>query len=170
MSHHFFTEIPEGDNRPRRVCQECGWIDYVNPKIVVGAVCTWEDKILMCRRAIEPSKGLWTVPAGYLEVRESCEDGARREVQEEACAEVEIESLLAVYSLPHISQVQMMYKARMLSADFGVGEESEEVELVTWNEIRWDELAFRTVTWALRHYREVEGRENFAAFSNPEPI
>lgn len=170
MSDRFNIEIPDGDNLPRRVCKDCGWVDYVNPKIVVGAVCTFEDRFLMCRRAIEPRKGYWTFPAGYLELDESADEGARREVQEEACANVEIQSILAVYSLPHMSQIQIMYTARMLSPDFAPGPESEEVELVTWDKIHWDDLAFRTVRWALRHYDEVKGQDVFRAFTNPEAI
>jgi len=170
VSDQFNIEIPEDDNLPRRVCKDCGWIDYVNPKIVVGAVCTFEDRFLMCRRAIEPRKGYWTFPAGFLELDESTEDGARREVREEACAEVEIDRLLAVYSLPHVGHIQIMYTARMLSPDFAAGPESLDVKLVTWDEIPWEDLAFRTVRWALRHFDEVKGREDFSAFSNPEPI
>ncbi|MCK5275857.1 MAG: NUDIX hydrolase, partial [Alphaproteobacteria bacterium] len=102
--HPFVREIPEGDDRERRVCADCGFIDYENPKIVVGSVASWEDKILLCRRAIHPRKGYWTLPAGYMEVNESAAEGAAREAWEEAFARLEIETVLAVYSIPRISQ------------------------------------------------------------------
>jgi ADP-ribose pyrophosphatase YjhB (NUDIX family) len=116
-------QIPEGDNRERKVCPECGFIDYENPKVVVGSVVTSGERILLCRRAIEPRKGYWTIPAGYLELHESTEDGARREAQEEATATIEIDGVLAVYTIPRISQVQLIYRAHLVS-DVAPGPES----------------------------------------------
>ena len=130
-SYPFARKIPEGDTHERHVCGDCGWINYVNPKIVVGAVCTWEDKILLCKRAIEPRHGYWTVPAGFMEEGESTAEGAIRETLEEACATIEVDALIGIYNIPRISQVHMMYRAKMLSPDMGAGIESLEVKLVT---------------------------------------
>ncbi|KZD01891.1 NUDIX hydrolase [Oceanibaculum pacificum] len=161
------SRIPDGDNRPRLVCDECGFIHYENPKIVVGAVCLHEDKLLLCRRAIHPRRGYWTLPAGYLELNESTEAGAAREAREEALAEIAIDRLLAVYSIPRISQVQLIYRARLARPDFGVGEESLEVALFGWDDIPWDDIAFPSVHWALAHYRETAHLADFPPFGNP---
>ena len=142
---NFSRRIPDGDNRSRLVCDDCGFISYENPKVVVGSVCTTGDRLLLCRRAIEPRRGYWTLPAGYLEVHETTMAGAVREAWEEACARIEIESLLAVYNVPRISQVQVIYRARLINDDVAAGPESEEVGLFRWEEIPWDDLAFRTV-------------------------
>ena len=139
--------IPEGDALPRHVCEVCGTIHYVNPKIVVGCLPEWQDRILLCKRAIEPRLGLWTLPAGFLENGETLVAGALRETLEEANARVEIGELYTVISLPHISQVYMMFRARLLDLDFGPGTESLEVRL-----LREDELAFRTIGRTLRNY------------------
>jgi ADP-ribose pyrophosphatase YjhB (NUDIX family) len=163
----FSRRLPEGDTHERLVCDHCGFINYENPKVVVGSVCTWEDRILLCRRAIEPRKGYWTLPAGYLEVREATAVGAAREAWEEASARIEIDALLAVYNIPRISQVQVIYRARLLSADVNAGPESQAVGLFTWDEIPWNELAFPSVRWALEHFREVRDQPVFAARSNP---
>ena len=160
-------QVPEGDNRERLVCPDCGFINYENPKIVVGSVVTWEDRFLLCRRSIDPRKGYWTLPAGYLELNESTSAGARREAREEACAEIEIDSLLAVYNIPRISQVQLIYRARLRSPDFAAGEESAEVALFDWPDIPWDDIAFPSVHWALGHYREVAHLAHFAPRTNP---
>ena len=114
--HPVEQRIPDGDNQPRLVCDDCGFVNYVNPKVVVGAVAVWEDRFLLCRRAIEPRVGYWTIPAGYLEVNETPTDGALREVREEANAELVINALLAVYSVPRISQVQLIYRADLASS------------------------------------------------------
>ncbi len=159
--------IPEGDDRERMVCPDCGFVDYENPKVVVGSVVRWQDRVLLCRRAIPPRRGFWTLPAGYLEVNETTEEGAAREAREEACAEIEVETVLAVYSIPRISQVQVIYRARLLSPDIAAGPESEEVGLFGWDEIPWDDLAFPSVRWALRHDQEVRGETHFAARFNP---
>ena len=159
--------IPEGDTKPRLVCESCGFINYVNPRIVVGAVSRWQDKILLCRRAIEPRRKFWTIPAGYLEVNESATDGARREAREEAKANIEITALLAVYSILRISQVQLIYRARLRSPEVAPGIESLEAKLFAWRDIPWDDLAFPSVHWALYHYREVAKLREFAPRGNP---
>ena len=112
---HFSRRVPDGDNRERLVCDSCGFVSYENPKVVVGSVCTWGERILLCKRAIEPRRGFWTLPAGYLEVREATGVGAAREAWEEALARIEIDALLAVYNIPRISQVQVIYRARLLA-------------------------------------------------------
>ncbi len=168
---HFEKRVPEGDNRERLVCARCEFIHYQNPKIVAGAVCTWpengKDKILIARRAIEPRKGSWTLPAGYMELGETTEQAAQREAREEACAVIEIERLLAMYSVARIGQVQIMYRARLVSPDIAAGPESEEVALVDFADIPWTELAFPTVVWALAHFHDSRGKTEFATYSNP---
>ncbi|QEX19612.1 NUDIX hydrolase [Hypericibacter terrae] len=160
-------EIPEGDSRLRIVCSDCGFINYENPKVVVGAVVREGDRILMCRRAINPRHGFWTLPAGYLELNETTADGARREAWEEARAKIEIDGLIAVYSIPRLSQVQVIYRARFAAPGIEPGPESLEVGLFAWDEIPWNDLAFPSVRWALEHYREVGDAEHFAARTNP---
>jgi ADP-ribose pyrophosphatase YjhB (NUDIX family) len=164
---HFARGVPEGDTYERYICGQCGHIHYSNPKIVVGSVVAFESRILLCRRAIEPRKGLWTLPAGFLEEHETAEDGARREAREEACTDIIIDALLAVYSIPHISQVQLMYRAHLAAPKFAAGPESLEVELFDWRDIPWKELAFPSVGWALRHFEAARGSIVFAPFSNP---
>jgi ADP-ribose pyrophosphatase YjhB (NUDIX family) len=169
---HFEKRVPDGDNRERLVCGRCEFIHYQNPKVVAGAVCTWrddkgEDKILLAKRAIEPRKGFWTLPAGYMELGETTEQAAKREALEEACATIEIDRLLAMYSVARIGQVQIMYRARLLTADIACGVESEEVALVDWADIPWDQLAFPTVVWALAHFHESRDKTDFSTYSNP---
>jgi ADP-ribose pyrophosphatase YjhB (NUDIX family) len=149
--------VPAGDDRARLTCPDCGFVVYENPKIVVGAVCSWEGRLLLCRRAIEPSRGLWTLPAGFLELNETTEDGIRREAWEEARARIALDGLLAVYNIPRISQVQLIYRARLLSADVAPGPESLEVMLAGWEEIPWPEIAFPTVRWSLAAWRDSLG-------------
>jgi ADP-ribose pyrophosphatase YjhB (NUDIX family) len=151
----------------RYVCGDCGHIYYTNPKIVVGSVVAHEGRVLLCRRAIEPRKGFWTLPAGFLEEHETPEDGARREAMEEAQARIVLTGLLAVYSVPRISQVQLMYRARLAAPEFSAGPESLEVALFAWDDIPWSEIAFPSANWALHHYREVQHLETFAPFANP---
>ncbi|MBF2054257.1 MAG: NUDIX hydrolase [Candidatus Sericytochromatia bacterium] len=145
--------VPAGDQRLRAVCSACGQIHYQNPQVVVGAVAFWQDRLLLCRRAIPPRVGYWTFPAGYLELEETTEEGACREAFEEAGAELEIEALLAVYNLSHISQVQIIYLAQLRHPHIYAGEESLEVGLFDWSEIPWDALAFPTNHRALQHAR-----------------
>jgi len=159
--------IPDGDTHERLICPDCGFINYENPKIVVGSVALWEERILLCRRAIEPRIGFWTLPAGYMELNETPDAGARREAWEEARAKLELRGLLAVYSIPRISQVQLIYLADLANADVSAGEESLEVGLFDWNEIPWDDIAFPSVVWALNHFAELEDRTDFVPRSNP---
>lgn len=167
--------IPAGDNRERLMCHDCGFIHYRNPVVVVGAVATWNDgaapspagRILLCRRAIAPRVGFWTLPAGYLEMDETTEAGAIRETWEEAQARISIDRLLAIYNVLRPAQVQTIYQATLLSPDIAAGEESLEVGLFAWADIPWDEIAFPTVRWALHQHRSVIGRDDFAPFANP---
>ena len=163
----FVRQVPAGDNRERLVCSDCGFVHYENPKVVVGSVCAWEDRILLCRRAINPRRGFWTLPAGYLELHESTADGALREAWEEACAKIEIEGVLAVYTITRLSQVQVIYRARLASADVAAGPESAEVGLFRWEQIPWADIAFPSVRWALGHYREAVDRGDFHTRANP---
>ena len=144
--------VPDGDTLPRDVCTNCGTIHYQNPKVVVGCLPEWEDRVLLCRRAIEPRYGLWTLPAGFLENGETLADGALRETLEEAHARVAIGELYAVISLPQINQVYMMFRARLLDLAFGAGAESLEVRLFDEREIPWESIAFRTIARTLRNY------------------
>jgi ADP-ribose pyrophosphatase YjhB (NUDIX family) len=165
----FNRAIPPGDDRERLVCGDCGFILYDNPKIVVGSVARWGDKILMCRRAIDPRKGFWTLPAGYLELNESTQTGAAREAWEEARAKIAIDSLLAVYNITRLSQVQLIYRARLIDPNVSPGPESLEVALFGWDEIPWDEIAFPSVRWALAHEREIEQGGDPAPRTEPPP-
>ncbi|MEQ9145979.1 MAG: NUDIX hydrolase [Parvibaculaceae bacterium] len=164
----FTHRVPDGDSLPRAVCDTCGFVNYINPKIVVGSVVTYEDRFLLCRRAIEPRHGYWTLPAGYMEEGETTEEGARREAMEEANADIRIRDLLAVYNIPRISQVQLMYRATLAEPAFSPGVESLEVDLFEWDDIPWDDLAFPSVHWALNQFRSVLDKETVVPFSNPE--
>lgn len=146
--------VPEGDTLPRFVCPTCHTIHYQNPKIIVGCIPEWEGKILLCRRAIAPKEGKWTVPAGFMENNETLAQAALRETLEEANAHVEIGDLYAVYSLPHISQVYHLFQARLLDLDFFPGIESLEVKLFEEHEIPWNEIAFRVIHDPLKRYLE----------------
>ena len=162
---------PDGDDRDRQVCATCGFVNYVNPRTVAGSVVTAADgRILLCRRAIEPRRGFWTLPAGFMEERETTREAAMREAWEEARARIEIDALLAVYDIPRISQVQMMFRARLAEPAFEAGPESLEVALFDWDEIPWKELAFPSVVWALRHWDGVRGQDGFAPFGNPDGV
>jgi ADP-ribose pyrophosphatase YjhB (NUDIX family) len=165
----FVRAIPPGDERERLVCGDCGFILYDNPKIVVGSVVRWDGKILMCRRAIDPRRGFWTLPAGYLELNESTRAGAEREAWEEARARIATEALLAIYDITRLSQVQLIYRARLLDPAIEAGPESLEVALFGWDEIPWDEIAFPSVRWALHHARKVEQGGDAAPRGNPPP-
>lgn len=147
-------KIPPGDNLPRHVCNQCEQIHYHNPKIVAGCIPEWEDRILLCRRAIEPRLGLWTFPAGFMELGESTEEAAVRETKEEAQADVKITGLYAVLSLPHIGQVYLVFRGRMLSPSCEPGAESLDVRLFPLAEIPWEQIAFPVVREALRRYVE----------------
>lgn len=164
----FNKRVPDDDTFERDMCDHCGFINYVNPKIVVGSVVRHEGKILLCRRAIEPRKGYWTIPAGYMELNETPEAGAKREAWEEANADLKLSSLLAVYSVKRLSQVQLIYRATFNSPDFSAGPESLEVGLFAWDDIPWDDIAFPTVHWALNHDKSVELGEAVGPFANPD--
>jgi len=150
--------VPEGDHLPRHVCSACAAIHYHNPKIVVGCVPEHEGRILICRRAIEPRLGFWTIPAGFMENDETLQQGAARESREEALAEVEIGSMLAVVHVLHARQVHVMFRARLKSPEFGAGAESLEVTLCDPAEIPWRDIAFPSVTFALERYLEDRAR------------
>ncbi len=147
-------KIPAGDTLPRHVCERCGAIHYLNPKLVIGAIPEWEDKILLCRRAIEPRAGLWTLPAGFMENAETTAEAAARETLEEACARVKIGEMFTFINVPHINQVHILYRARLLDLDFAPGTESLEVQLFEEAAIPWKEIAFRTIGLTLQHYFE----------------
>jgi ADP-ribose pyrophosphatase YjhB (NUDIX family) len=144
--------IPPGDSLPRHVCDACGEIHYQNPKVVVGAIPEWEDRILLCRRAIEPRHGKWTLPAGFMENHETTAAGAARETAEEACARLGESELFALIDITHISQVHVFYRAPLLDLDFAPGTESLETRLFREDEIPWELLAFRSVALCLRYY------------------
>jgi ADP-ribose pyrophosphatase YjhB (NUDIX family) len=163
----FSRRLPPGDSLPRRVCDHCGFIDYVNPRLVVGAVATWGERLLLCRRAIEPRRGYWTVPAGFLEQGETCAQGAAREAREEAGADLAVGALLGLYDVARIGQVHLFYRATLRNAHIQAGAESLEVALMTWDELPWSELAFPTVQWALHAFDAVRGQEVFAPHGNP---
>jgi len=151
--------IPDGDNRQRSVCTACGTIHYVNPKIVVGSVPERDGRILLCKRAIEPRRGYWTVPAGFMEIGETIAQGAARETLEEACATVEIGRLFASVDVVQAGQLHLFFTARLVG-DFAPGHESLEVELVDPANIPWDDIAFRSVRFALEKYLEDGGADN----------
>ncbi|MCU7905794.1 MAG: NUDIX hydrolase [Candidatus Thiodiazotropha sp. (ex Epidulcina cf. delphinae)] len=142
--------VPEGDNRPRHVCNTCSTVHYQNPKMVVGCIPVWERKVLLCRRAIEPRYGLWTVPAGFMENGETSRQGAVRETLEEACARVEVEGLYTLFNLPHINQVYLLFRSRLLDLDFTAGDESLEVLLFEEQQIPWERIAFPVIRESLR--------------------
>ena len=148
------VKVPEGDHLPRFVCSACGVIHYQNPRIIAGCVIETEGKILLCKRAIEPRLGYWTIPAGFMEKGESVQNAAAREAIEEALAQVQIGSLLAIVNVLHADQVHIMFRGRLINPAFGVGPESLETALYLEDEIPWDEIAFRSVEFALRRYLE----------------
>jgi ADP-ribose pyrophosphatase YjhB (NUDIX family) len=146
--------IPPDDNRERYVCGQCGAIHYQNPKMVLGSIPLWqrdgETKVLLCRRAIEPRRGYWTLPAGFMENGETTEDAARRETQEEAGARIELHGLFSLLNVPHVHQVHMFYMATLLDLAFEAGVESLEVKLFSESEIPWDDIAFLTTGYTLK--------------------
>jgi ADP-ribose pyrophosphatase YjhB (NUDIX family) len=145
-------KIPAGDSLPRHVCDACSTIHYQNPKMIVGCIAEWEDRVLLCRRAIEPRLGLWTVPAGFMENGETTAQGAARETLEEANARVEVGPLYAMYNIPHINQVYILFRARLLDLNFSAGTESLEVQLFDEKDVPWESIAFATVRNTLNHY------------------
>jgi ADP-ribose pyrophosphatase YjhB (NUDIX family) len=166
--------VPAEDDRERFICSNCHQIHYVNPKIIVGSVVYWGQQVLLCRRAIEPRQGFWTIPAGFMEMGETAEEGAIREAYEEARAAIKIEALLATYSVRHVGQVQLIYLASLKEKTIEAGVESLEVGLFSFDEIPWQEIAFPTVEWSLRRAHLVKGQDGpVLPESNPagaEPI
>lgn len=146
--------VPPDDDRPRHVCDACGVVHYQNPKIVTGCIPIWEDKVLLCKRAIEPRLGWWTVPAGFMENGETTAQGAARETLEEAQAEVEIERLHCYLDIPRINQVYVIFLGRLTSPQFSPGFESLATELLPEDDIPWSELAFPSIAFALERYFE----------------
>lgn len=154
-------KIPAGDSLPRHVCDQCGTIHYQNPKVVVGALVEWEDSILMCRRAIEPRYGFWTLPAGFMENNETCGGAALRETFEEAGARIALGPMFSFVDLPHISQIHIIYRAQLLDLDFKPGEESLEASLMSEKDIPWSEIAFRSVDYTLKCFFDDRRRGHF---------
>lgn len=146
--------IPAGDDRERLTCPDCGFIAYENPKVVAGVVAVYQDRYLLCRRAIEPRRGYWTIPAGYLELHETTAEGARREAVEEAQADIQIIGLIGLYEIPRISQVYVIHYGTVADGRHEAGPESLETGLFEWDEIPWEDLAFPSVKWALEQHRE----------------
>lgn len=157
--------IPEHDHLPRHVCKSCGAIHYRNPKVIAGCVATWGDRVLMCRRAIEPRLGKWTFPAGFLEMGETSGEGAARETLEEAGAEVDIEDLFVLINVPYVSQIYAIYRGRMRSERHHATHESSETCLMREDEIPWDEIAFPTIWHSLKFFfaDRAAGRREFHA-------
>jgi len=153
--------VPAGDTLPRHVCDRCGHIHYENPRLVVGCVATWENRILLCQRGIEPRRGFWTLPAGFMENGETTAEAAARETLEEACAEVVVNDLFTMVNVAHINQVHLFYRGHLREPAFGAGEESLETALFAEDDIPWDDLAFRSVTLCLRHYFEDRAKGSF---------
>lgn len=171
----FVRRVPEGDNRERDVCAECGYVAYENPKVVVGSVIDVEGRVLLCRRAIEPRRGFWTLPAGYLELGETLEEGARREAEEEAEARIVLDGILAVFSISRIGQVQVIFRARLGAPDeqgftppgYAPGPESLEVGLFAWEDIPWEQIAFPSVRWALEAWNRIGSSPPGVPAGNP---
>jgi len=166
----FVRRIPEGDDRERMICADCGHIAYENPKLVVGSVVEANGAVLLCRRAIEPRRGFWTLPAGYMEMGETLEEGAAREAWEEARARIVFDGILGVFSVSRIGQVQVIFRARFAAPgapSFAPGPESLEVALYPFDKIPWDEIAFPTVRWALDAWRHLGSGSLGAPVGNP---
>jgi len=167
----FIRRVPEGDYRDRLVCPDCGYVAYENPKVVVGAVVVAAEAVLLCRRAIEPRHGFWTLPAGFLELGETLEEGATRETWEEAKAHIEFDGILGIFSISRIGQVHVIFRARFSARAspplFAAGAESLEVGLFTWNAIPWDNIAFPSTRWALEAWRRSGAGPLGAPVTNP---
>lgn len=157
-AHPVSLMVPPDDNRPRYVCSQCGTIHYQNPKMVIGSIPVWDHdgdtRILLCKRAIEPRYGYWTLPAGFMENNETTSEAAIRETEEEAGARVEIHELFSMLNVPHVHQVHMFYRATLLDLDYAAGTESLDVQLFREAEIPWDDIAFPTVAHTLKYFFE----------------
>lgn len=155
-AHPVSLQIPPDDNRPRYVCSNCGIIHYQNPKMVIGSIPVWEQggetRVLLCKRAIEPRYGYWTLPAGFMENNETTTDAALRETLEEAGARIELHELFSLLNVPHVHQVHMFYRATLLDLEYKAGVESLDVKLFSETEIPWDEMAFPTVAQTLKFF------------------
>ena len=160
-THEVVRKIPEGEDRERDVCPSCGEVFYVNPKIIVGCIPTVGDQVLLCKRAIEPRYGKWTLPAGFMENRETTAEGAAREMWEEAEARAVDMALYRIFDVPHISQVYVFYRCEVLDGQFGAGSESLESKLYSEADIPWDELAFPVVIEMLREFFEDRKTQHF---------
>jgi ADP-ribose pyrophosphatase YjhB (NUDIX family) len=155
-AHPVSLAIPPDDSRPRYVCGQCGIIHYQNPKMVIGSIPVWEQdgdmRILLCKRAIEPRYGYWTLPAGFMENNETTTDAAQRETEEEAGAHIKLHGLFSLLNVPHVHQVHMFYRATLLDLNYAAGIESLEVRLFSEEEIPWDDLAFPTTAHTLKFF------------------
>ncbi len=169
--NNFVRRTPHGDTRDRLVCADCGHIAYENPKIVTGAVVAHAGRLLLCRRAIAPGQGKWTIPAGYMELGETVAEGAIREAREEACADIAIDGLLACFSISRIGQVQLFHRATFADPHaarlHAAGDETLETALFGWDEIPWSQLAFPTVRWVLHAWRAAGTGPIGAPATNP---
>ena len=159
--HEVRLKVPPGDNRPRYTCADCGTIHYQNPNMVVGTIPAWEGRILLCRRAIEPRYGYWTLPAGFMENDETTTEGAERETSEEAGARIALGELFSMIDVPHARQVHLFFRADMLATELDPGPESLEARLFSEDEIPWSDIAFRTVEQTLRWYFEDRRKGSF---------
>jgi ADP-ribose pyrophosphatase YjhB (NUDIX family) len=164
--HAITRRVPRGDSRLRDCCDQCGAIHYVNPRPVVGTIPVWDDRVLLCLRAIEPRLGYWTLPAGFMEVGETAAEGARRETEEEACARIELGPLFTLIDVPSVEQLHIFYRARLLDLDFAAGAETQEVRLFSEADIPWDRIAFRTVDTTLRLFFEDRSRGLFGTHAS----
>lgn len=171
--------VPDGDDHSRKVCSSCKRVFYENPKIIVGTIPMWKGKVLLCKRAIEPRYGFWTIPSGFMEKDETAEQGAARETWEEARARVQVERLHTLFSLPHVHQVYLLFLASMVDGSFEPGPESLECRLVDPRDIPWSEIAFRAVEFGLQRlgdlheegvHRGMYRRESKGAWTQAEPL
>jgi ADP-ribose pyrophosphatase YjhB (NUDIX family) len=161
--------VPPGDALPRDVCDACGTIHYSNPKMVLGTIPEWEGRLLLCRRAIEPRYGYWTLPAGFMENGESTAEAAARETLEEAGARIEMLEAFSMISVPRVNQVHVFYRARLTDLEFKPGEESLEVALFEEARLPWKDIAFRTVGLSLRHWLADRKRGSFGFHAESIP-
>jgi ADP-ribose pyrophosphatase YjhB (NUDIX family) len=157
-AHPVSLSVPQGDNRLRHVCGNCGAIHYQNPKMVLGSIPVWDQdgdmRVLLCKRAIEPRRGYWTLPAGFMENNETTAEAAIRETVEEAGANIELHELFSLLNVPHVHQVHMFYRATLLDLDYEAGPESLEVKMFAADEIPWEDIAFQTVSYTLKFFLE----------------